>query len=99
MAFMIVPETAMHKDNGPELRKHEIRLARHFPRMQPVTKTVHVQRTPDNELWLGVLSPDPRHHPASDIGGNDISHAPAWARYARLLEPSVCRFQRGYAEP
>lgn len=68
MAIMAVPETAMDQDNGLEFREHEIGFARHVPPMKPVAKTARVERATDNELWLGVLSPDPSHHPAADFG-------------------------------
>lgn len=30
--------------------------------MKPVTETKPVQTVPDQDLWPGILAPDPAHH-------------------------------------
>ena len=84
-ALMQMPETAMDKDYGAVLGKYKVRLARQPLVMKDITKALGVQASSYNHFRLGILAADARHHPASDLGRNDISHKPL-ARHGSLLQ-------------
>ena len=84
VAFMAVPEAAMNKDHRMESWKYEIGPAGNTARMKPVAEAPRMKRAPDCQLGLCVPPSDSRHHPAADLAGDGISHAPAWVRDALL---------------
>jgi hypothetical protein len=71
---MSVPETTMDKDYGAVFRKYKVRLAGQAPVVKDIAEALCVQPSPYNHLGLGILGPDARHHPASDLDRNDVSH-------------------------
>lgn len=60
-----MPEAAMDKDYGFARREDDVRTPRQQLRMQGIAKTPLVQRFAQQQLRLGVLAPDTRHHPAA----------------------------------
>ena len=69
-----VPEAAVHEDHGAVLRKDKVRSTMNLAGMKPEAKTARVQCPPESQLGLGVLSPDPRHHPGTGLLVHDIGH-------------------------
>ena len=61
-------------DDGAILRQNEVRSAVDLLRMKPEAETARVQCPPESQLGLGVLSPDPRHHPGTGLLVHDIGH-------------------------
>lgn len=74
MTIMPVPETAMNQHYSLSFRKNQIRFSGKLAVMQAVAEAERVQRLANNKFRLGVLAPDARHHPAANIGRNNISH-------------------------
>ena len=72
-AIMPVPEAAVHKQNRTEFRKHQIRLSRQLPVVQPIPETAPVQQLADQQLRLCVETLDRRHIPAAGFGIVDVS--------------------------
>ncbi|RKQ70573.1 hypothetical protein BCL74_2521 [Oceanibaculum indicum] len=72
--LMSVPEAAMHEDHGAVLWKDKVRSAVNLAEMKPEAETARVQCPPESQLRLGVLSPDPRHHPGTGLLVHDIGH-------------------------
>lgn len=62
---MLVPEAAVDEDGHAVLRKDQIGPARQAAAMQAKPVSGDMQRRPDADLRLRVLSPDPRHHAGS----------------------------------
>ena len=60
-AFVIVPETAIDKDNSFISWKHEVWLAGKVTNMQAVAKTHGEQGLSDEKFGAGVLSSDAGH--------------------------------------
>lgn len=73
-SLMPMPEAAVHKDDGAILRQNEVRSAVDLLRMKPEAETARVQCPPESQLGLGVVSPDPRHHPGTGLLVYDIGH-------------------------
>ncbi|PWW00356.1 hypothetical protein DFR52_103559 [Hoeflea marina] len=73
--MMAMPETTVHKNHRSEFRKYYIRFSGQVFVMQTKAKTKCMKPTPHNHLWFCVFAPDTRHHPASDLGRNRISHS------------------------
>jgi hypothetical protein len=69
-----VPEAAVHEDHGAVLRKDKVRSTVNLAGMKPEAETARVQCPPESQLGLGVLSPDPRHHPGTGLLVHDIDH-------------------------
>ncbi len=69
-----VPEAAVHEDHGAVLRKDKVRSTVNLAGMKPEAETARVQCPPESQLGLGVLSPDPRHHPGTGLLVHDIGH-------------------------
>ena len=67
MAAVPMPKTSVHEDHGPVLWQDNIRLAEQTLRMQPESKPHRMKASPYHEFGLGVLAPDPGHHPASSL--------------------------------
>jgi hypothetical protein len=74
MAVVTVPKTAVREEHSMIAREHKVGLAWQCPLMEPEPKSCHVKSTAKDEFRLGVFPPDSGHHPASDIGRNDIRH-------------------------
>jgi hypothetical protein len=71
---MSVPEAAMHEDHGSMLRKDKVRSTGNLAGMKSEAEPARVQCPPESQLGLGVLSPDPRHHPGTGLLVYDIGH-------------------------
>ncbi len=65
-------EAPMHEDGGAILRQNEVRSTVDRLRMKLEAETARVQCPPESQLGLGVLSPDPRHHPGAGLLVHDI---------------------------
>ena len=72
--FVSMPEAAMYEDNSAVLRKNKVRSTVNLAGMKPEAETARVQCPPEGQLGLGVLSPDPRHHPGTGLLVHDIGH-------------------------
>ena len=62
---MPMPKAAMHEDRLFSAREHQIGLSGQSTDVEPVSKPQTVDETPDKQLRLGVLPPDPGHSFAS----------------------------------
>lgn len=59
--FMTVPETAVHKDHGTVLRKHNVRVPRIALVILAESETLREQIASHKHLWLGILSSNAAH--------------------------------------
>lgn len=73
-AHVSMPEAAVHEDHGAVLRKDKVRSTVNLAGMKPEAETARVQCAPESQLRLGILSPDPRHHPGTGLLIHDIGH-------------------------
>ena len=69
-----MPEAAVNEDHCAMLGKNKVWSTVHPPRMKPETETTRVQRPPEGEFGLGVLSLNSRHHPGTGLLIYDVSH-------------------------
>jgi hypothetical protein len=60
---MSVPEAAMNEDHCLPARQDNIRSARQFSIMKPVSQTERMQRLAQGDLRPGVGALDACHHP------------------------------------
>jgi len=67
-AGVLVPEAAIHLDDGPAGREHQVRLPRQVSPVQAEAVAQPVQQAADVHLWLGVLGLVGLHHPAAGGG-------------------------------
>lgn len=58
---MPMPEASVNKDDGPVLRKYDIRPARQACTAQTITKSSGMKALAYKDLQLRVRAPDPRH--------------------------------------
>jgi hypothetical protein len=70
-----VPEAAVHEYRSAVLRKNKVRSTVNLAGMKPKAETARMQCPPESQLGLGVLSPDPRHHPGTGLLIHDIGHS------------------------
>lgn len=75
MAIVLMPETAVHKDNGFVARKDQVRFPGQVFRMQTVTQPGRMQRLADQQFRLCVASFDSRHVATSGRCVMNIGHA------------------------
>lgn len=61
LAFMTVPEAAVHKYHRPPLPHHDVRSSRQRFHIQPVAVALPPQPPSHHQLRLGVASPDAAH--------------------------------------
>ena len=73
---MPVPEAPVHEHSGAVLRKQQVGLPDQG-RMKSESQAGLVEVSPESELRLGVLTPDPGHHPASGFPIDDVRHGQA----------------------
>lgn len=73
---MLVPETAVDKDEFAPARKNQIRGAREVRTMKPVAVTHRVDQPTHCHFWLGALGADVGHYLATPLWPNNIYHAP-----------------------
>jgi hypothetical protein len=66
----------MYEDNSAVPRKNKVRSTVNLAGLKPEAETARVQCPPESQLGLGVLSPDPRHHPGTGLLIHDIGHIP-----------------------
>lgn len=71
-AWMLMPETTVHKDNLAQPRKDHVRNSGKFARMKAVSKSHAVYQTADDHLWTGICALDARHPLASLLFGEII---------------------------
>ena len=72
--IMSMPETAMDKNGSLVPWQNNIRFSGKLRGMQPVAEPGGVQKPSDDQFGLGILSPDPSHHPRSRCLINYIRH-------------------------
>lgn len=63
-----VPKTTVHEDRLPTARKNQIRAARQFPPVQPISEAESVGQASHGPLRLGILATDAAHSLASCDG-------------------------------
>lgn len=73
---MAVPEATVNKYNGFPLWQNNIRLSGQVSSMQSEPEAKLVEQSSDNELWLGILGADSRHHLRAFARIDDISQRP-----------------------
>lgn len=73
-AGMLVPETAVNKDNLPTPGERNIGAARRSLPLKPEPIAQPMQQTPDDEFRLGVRALDPRHVQAALLLREMIRH-------------------------
>lgn len=73
-ASVLVPETAMDKNDLLMLGENKVRAPRKSTSVQAVSKTQSVAKTPNNHLWLRVFASDSGHHPTPCLGVDGVSH-------------------------
>ena len=74
MAVMAVPETSVYKYDGPVFWQDDIRLSRELLDVEPETQASCMQGFSDQEFRSSVLALDVRHHAASGLFANNVSH-------------------------
>lgn len=62
-AFVAVPETAMHKNDEPIFRQHEIRLAGKVLAVQAIAKSLCMKIAAYSKLGAGIPALYVGHHP------------------------------------
>ena len=70
---MTMPETSINLNDGLIARKYKVGLARKIFDVQAVAEAERVQVLSNQELWLGIPAPDPRHNVASFFRAKAIS--------------------------
>lgn len=75
MAIVPVPEAAVGKQDRLVFGKNEIRFAGQAAIMETIAESQRVKALAEDHLRSCVAPPDAGHHPAADLGRNDISHA------------------------
>lgn len=90
-AFMPVPEAAMNEYHGPVLRKDQVRRARQFLYMKPVSESPRKQGKTQHPLRAGVLAANARHHAAALWGG--------WNTHGLGYMSSVCWSDNAWVTP
>lgn len=75
-ARVLVPEAAVHEDDGLVFRQHKIGLARYAFRMEAIAEAQRVQGPPEGQFRLRVLSSDSGHHPGTGLAVDDVGHLP-----------------------
>lgn len=88
-AGMLMPEAAMHEDDRPVLRQHDVWPARQHRVMEAVPVPHAMEQPPNRQLRPRVLPTDPRHHPASHLGAYDVGHAQILPRRAPRAPESL----------
>lgn len=71
---MTVPKTTMDEYSHTVLRENNIRTTWQITSMQPEPEPLLVKQAPDQQLGLGVLSPNSGHHPAPGRRVNNVHH-------------------------
>jgi hypothetical protein len=69
-----VPEAALNEDHDAMLRKDKVWSTVNLAGMKPEAETARVQCPPESQFGLGVISPDPRHHPGRGLLVDNIGH-------------------------
>ena len=72
---MAVPETTMDEDCLSSSREHDVWFARQALGMQPITKSVRVQQSPDDPLGSRMTLAHGSHDPASLLSRARVSHS------------------------
>lgn len=62
---MAVPKTAVHKNHGLVLWKHDVGFSRQSLVVKPEPEPGGMECLPDQYLWFGVFSFDGSHHAAA----------------------------------
>ncbi len=73
-AVVAMPKAPMRKDYGTPSRQDNIRTPWKEPLMQTKPEAPGMQSAPEKQFRFRVYSTNARHHPASDLRCNDISH-------------------------
>ena len=71
---MPVPETPVYENNGPVLRKNQIRPAGKILSMKTEAVSHAVKQRPDGKLGFCVLGGDAGHIPAAALRREVINH-------------------------
>lgn len=73
-ALVPMPEAAVYEDHGMMFRKNDVRPSVNLAGMNPEAKAARMQRPPEKQFGLCVLSSDPGHHPGASLLVHDIGH-------------------------
>jgi hypothetical protein len=71
---MPMPETPVYKHGGTMTRKNQIGTSWQACAVKPKSQPQSVEVASDNDLGLGILGSNARHHPTSRRPVDDISH-------------------------
>lgn len=78
-----VPKASIHKDAGPVLPQHQIRMPWQLRRIMPITKSPAPQPSPHNPFRLRILRSDSRHNLISllrsEFAHKRYSYTSLWA--------------------
>lgn len=73
-ALVPMKEAPVDEDRRSVLRKHNVRASGKLPDVQSIPESLGEQESPDQQLRLGIHSPDSRHVSAASLRGVNISH-------------------------
>jgi hypothetical protein len=73
---MSVPEAAMHKDDSLVSRQNKIGLSRDALYVETIAEALRMQRSPEGQFRLRVLSANPGHHSRAGLAVDDVGHLP-----------------------
>lgn len=72
--WMLVPETTVDKYGETPTSEHYVGCPGQFPRVKAVPITHRVQKPPDQQFRLCVLSANAGHHPGAGLRINYVGH-------------------------
>ena len=74
---MTMPETSVYENYSLVSGKNQVRLAWKTGVVKTISESERMQGFPYNKFWSCVLAPNARHHPATNMWRNNISHSQA----------------------
>ena len=87
-ALVSMPKAAMHKDDRSVPREHNVRTARKFLAVEPITEPTRPKKMPHPQLRPRVLAPDARHQLTPRQRLVDIGHTVEISgKFDRIVNP------------
>jgi hypothetical protein len=71
---MSMPKAAVGKNHGFAGFEHKIRTSRQLSHMKSESKSTGMQSFPKEKFRPCINPSNSGHHPAANLGGNDIMH-------------------------
>jgi len=85
----------MYKNDSFMLREDYVRLARQIISMKSEPITATMEQRSNNDFWLRIFAPDPRHIPASFFFCQDIHIIYEFSFIISYTTLASCRASRG----